>query len=165
MSQHRPEDGFIYDNDPDKLSIRIPKPNGDAYSTSVGKKKIGHDDAMKIATAKVSEVGSLIWAEFWDDIRNNPYLLKILPHSLEPTLMQERDRHGKLVTIYRAVWTIEVNGKKKRITKKTRVSTHGCEEAYRISKQQILIAHHEWLPLIQFLKDNKNPRFIDSEFE
>lgn len=165
MPQQCPEYKFIYDNAPNKLSIRIPKPNGKVYSATVGKKKRGHDAALKIAISKVREVGSEMWAEFWSDILNDPNRLKELPHSVEPTLTQEKDRHGKTVIIYRAIWTIESEGKRKRICKKTRVNTHGYEESYRISKQHLLTAHNRWLPLIQFLKDNNNPRFVDSQLE
>lgn len=165
MPQQCLEDKFIYDTVPNKLSIRMPKPNGKVYSATIGKKKIGHDAAMEIAITKVREVGSKMWAEFWSDILNNPTLLKELPHSVEPTLTQEKDRHGKTVIIYRAIWTVESNGKRKRVCKKTRVNTHGYEESYRISKQQILIAYDQWLPLIRFLKENDNPRFVDSQLE
>lgn len=132
------------------FKISLPTPEGSRRYRSIGFKKIGMTNAVKMAIKERDRIGQEEWGKLWSRILNDQTLLSRLPRNLEPTLRIASDKDS-LPYEYVASWIERKGDTVTKVARRYSCDKHGKLAAYTKAKQALLTAHKEDLPLLIFM--------------
>jgi hypothetical protein len=132
------------------IKVSLPTPDGGYHYRSIGFKKIGKSEAVKLAVQERNRIGKQLWEKHWHRVVSDHTLLSRLPRNLEPVMRIATDRNSSH-SEYTANWMVRVDGEVKKVARRYSCEKHGKLGAYTKAKQALLKAYAKDIHLLAFM--------------